>query len=98
MATAKFYDDKIAAILEKQKVQYAHAIGQFGVNQARAINPVKTGASKSAKAYRVLKDKVQIYAPLDYDIWLERRYGILKIALEEVSRVAEPLAKRVFRI
>lgn len=95
----KFYDKEFLSKMDKQKKQYLLALGEVGKNQAASITPVRTGASKNAKNYRITKvNQVQIFAPLDYDRFLERRFAILKLTLEYISNVAELLAKKVFRV
>lgn len=73
-----FNHDEVMKMFEKKRKKFLVMTGEMGANLAAINSRVDTGASQSAKRYEMTaKDTVIIEAPMEYDVYLERRYGIM---------------------
>jgi hypothetical protein len=87
----EFNHNAVMKMFEQKRQKFLTKTGLQGENIA-ALNigrdgkaHVDTGASKNAKYFKLDgKDKVLIYAPLTYDVYLERRYGIMAKTEDEL--------------
>ncbi len=76
--TVEFNHGEVMKLFEGKRQKFLTKTGFQGVVLSAVNSRVDTGASQSAKQFKFTgKDKIQIQAPLDYDLYLERRYGIL---------------------
>jgi hypothetical protein len=83
--TVEFNQDAVMRMFEQKRQKFLTKTGLQGENLAVVNSRVDTGASKNAKYFKLDgKDKVLIYAPLSYDVYLERRYGIMAKTRDEL--------------
>lgn len=83
--TVEFNQDAVMRMFEQKRQKFLAKTGLQGENLAAVNSRVDTGASKNAKYFKLDgKDKVLIYAPLTYDVYLERRYGIMEKSKDEL--------------
>jgi len=76
--TVEFNHDNVMKMFEAKRKKFLVMTGEMGANLAAVNSRVDTGASQSAKNYQMTaKDTVIIEAPMEYDVYLERRYGIM---------------------
>lgn len=95
--TVDFNHSKVMEMYEKKRRKFLIMTGEQGANLAALKSRVDTGASQSAKQYRLVdKQTVLIEAPLEYDIYLERRYGIMAKVEDELIPHMERYEKAVF--
>jgi len=95
--TVEFNHDAVMKMYEAKRRKFLIMTGEQGANLAALKSRVDTGASQSAKQYRFTGiDKVIIEAPLEYDIYLERRYGIMAKVEDELIPHMERYEKAVF--
>ena len=88
--TVEFNHDSIMKMYEGKRKKFLTMTGHQGANLAAINSRVDTGASQMAKKYTftepgskaTFKDRVFIVAPMEYDIYLEYRYGTMK-AIED---------------
>jgi len=83
--TVEFNHEAVMKMYEAKRKKFLTMTGHQGANLAAINSRVDTGTSQSAKSFSftepgskaTFKDRVYIIAPLEYDIYLERRYGIM---------------------
>ena len=76
--TVEFNHEAVMKEFEIKQKKFLTKTGFMGVVLAATNSRVDTGASQSGKQFKfTAKDKIEIQAPLDYDPYLEKRYGIL---------------------
>jgi hypothetical protein len=76
--TVEFNHTEVMQHFEKKRKKFLTMTGEMGASLAAINSRVDTGASQSAKRYELTaKDTVIIEAPLEYDVYLERKYGVL---------------------
>ena len=74
----EFNHAKVMEMFEKKRKKLLTMTGQMGQSLAAINSRVDTGASQNAKNYQFkAKDTIIIEAPMEYDVYLERRYGIM---------------------
>jgi hypothetical protein len=89
--TVEFNYESVMKMFEQKRTKFLTKIGLQGENIA-SLNVgrdgkahIDIGTSKNAKYFELDgKDKVLIYAPLTYDVYLERRYGIMAKTRDEL--------------
>jgi len=76
--TVEFNHDAVMKLFRSKQKKLLTMTGHQGANLAAINSRVDTGASQSAKRFEFKdQDTIIIEAPLEYDIYLERRYGIM---------------------
>jgi hypothetical protein len=101
--TVEFNHDAVMRMFEQKRKKFLTKTGLQGENIA-SLNigqdgkaHIDTGASKNAKYFKLDgKDKVLIYAPLSYDVYLERRYGIMAKTLDELIPYMAKFEEEIF--
>ena len=77
--TVEYNPNAVMNMFEAKRKKFLTMTGHQGANLAAINSRVDTGASQSAKGFRLVgTDTVHIIAPLDYDLYLERKYGIMR--------------------
>lgn len=86
--SVEFNRPEVMQMFESKRKRFLTKTGLMGANIAAVNSRVDTGASQNAKQYRLFPEgdmsKVRIEAPLEYDIYLERRYGIMAKTTDEL--------------
>jgi hypothetical protein len=101
--TVEFNQSAVMQMFEQKRKKFLTKTGLMGENIA-SLNigqdgkaHVDTSASKNAKYFKPDgKDKVLIYAPLTYDVYLERRYGIMEKSKDELIPYMEKFEAEIF--
>ena len=76
--SVEFNHAAVMAMFEAKRKKFLTMSGIQGANLAAINSRVDTGASQNAKNYQFkAKDTIIIEAPMEYDVYLERRYGIM---------------------
>ena len=76
--TVKFDHNEVIKMYEDKRKKFLTKTGFQGVVLAAINSKVDTGASQNAKQFVFTSpDTIRIEAPLEYDVYLERRYGIM---------------------
>jgi len=84
--TVDFNHDSVMKMYEAKRKKFLVMTGHQGQNLAALNSRVDTGLSQSAKGFKLVDDdKVWITTGTDYDIYLERRYGIMKKTEDELK-------------
>jgi len=74
----EFDHSKVMAMFELKRKKLLTMTGQMGQSLAAINSRVDTGASQNSKNFQfTAKDTIIIEAPMEYDVYLERRYGIM---------------------
>lgn len=95
--TVEFNHDDVMRMFEQKRTKFLTKTGIMGENIAAINSRVRTGASKNAKYFKLDgKDKVLIYAPLTYDVYLERRYGIMAKTEDELIPYMAKFEEEIF--
>lgn len=82
----EFNHDTVMKMFEQKRKRFLTQTGIMGANLAAINSRVDTGASQNAKQYRLVGvDKVNIEAPMEYDLYLERRYGVLAKTQQQLN-------------
>lgn len=83
---------------EKNKDAFLKSLSIISTNEARAQSRVDTGLSRSSKFSTIeFDDTIVTQAPVEYDIYLEYRYGIMAKALVETAKKIPTLIRKVFK-
>lgn len=101
--TVKMNHSAVMNEFEKKRTVFLTKTGIMGVNIA-ALNMgkdgkrhVDTGLSSNAKQFtRTEKDTIRLEAPIEYDAYLESRFGILRKSLDELIPFMEKFEAEVF--
>lgn len=89
--------NKVTEMFDKKRRKLLVMTGEQGANLAAINSRVDTGASQSAKQYSFKnKETVIIEAPLLYDIYLERRYGIMATTQDQLMPFISRYERSVF--
>jgi hypothetical protein len=102
--TVEFNHDAVMRMFEQKRKKFLTKTGLQGENLAVVNSRVDTGASKNAKYFSLndpttvakFKDRVFILAPLTYDVYLERRYGIMAKTLDELIPYMAKFEEEIF--
>jgi len=102
--TVEWYGEKVIAEYKNRRKKFLKACGMAGEALAVMNQPphIDTGASINAKTHKLIgDDRVEIIAPLFYDVYLEqlsgeRRYGIMAKTLDELPEVMYKLERQYF--
>lgn len=83
---------------DRKKNTFLNSLAIVSTNEARAQSRVDTGLSKSSKFSTVQSnDEVLTQAPVEYDIYLEYRYGVMSKSLMETIKKIPTLLRKVFK-
>ena len=83
--SVEFNHDAVMQIFDKKRQVFLTKTAHMGVSLAAVNSRVRTGASQNAKQFKIIgNDTVRIEAPLSYDVYLERRFGIMKKTEDEL--------------
>lgn len=89
--------NKVTEMFDKKRQKLLIMTGEQGANIAAENSRVDTGASRNAKQYKIIdKETIHIEAPLLYDIYLERRYGIMAITQDLLMPYISRYERAVF--
>lgn len=91
-------------MFEKKRQKFLTRTGFQGVVLAAINSRVDTGLSQSAKQFSFkepgsvasFKDRIFIEAPLSYDVYLERRFGIMAKTEDELIPYMERFERESF--
>jgi hypothetical protein len=77
--------DEVIQMFKKKQEKLLTKTGFQGVVLAAINSRVDTGLSQNSKKFKfVAPDKIWIEAPVFYDLYLERRYGIMAKTQDEI--------------
>ena len=101
--SVEFNHDAVMQMFEKKRLVFLTKTGHMGCSIA-ALNVgedgerhVDTGLSSVSKQFRIVsKDTIRIEAPLSYDVYLERRFGIMKKTEDELIPYMEKFEVEAF--
>ncbi len=94
----EFTEKEFLKKLESNKKLFLRKSGEASVNDAAANSHVKTGLSRNSKRFDFIDgNSIEVIAPLDYDVYLERRFAIMKLSLLRVKNQLDEIAKRIFK-
>jgi hypothetical protein len=101
--TVEFNHESVMKMFEQKRQKFLTKTGLQGENIA-SLNVgrdgkahIDIGTSKNAKYFGPEgDDKVLIYAPLTYDVYLERRYGIMSKTLDELKPYITKFKAEIF--
>jgi hypothetical protein len=95
--TVEFNHETVMKMFEQKRQKFLTKTGLQGENLAAVNSRVDIGNSKNAKYFGPEgDDKVLIYAPLTYDVYLERRYGIMSKTLDELKPYITKFKAEIF--
>ena len=97
--TVEWYGEKVLAEYKNRRKKFLKACGMAGEALAVMNQPphIDTGASINAKTHKMIgDDRAEVIAPLFYDVYLERRYGIMAKTLDELPEVMYKLERQYF--
>ena len=95
--TVEFDRNKLLNIAERNQKKFLVSIGETGASLAAINSRVDTGASQNAKNYQLKdKDTVIVEAPMQYDIYLERRFGIMAKTLHQLKPFIKKFEESIF--
>ena len=97
--TVELYEEKVIAEYKNRRKKFLKACGMAGEALAVMNQPphIDTGASINAKTHKLIgDDRAEVIAPLFYDVYLERRYGIMAKTLDELPEVMYKLERQYF--
>ncbi len=97
--TVELYEEKVLAEYKNRRKKFLKACGMAGEALAVMNQPphIDTGASINAKTHKLIgDDRAEVIAPLFYDVYLERRYGIMAKTLDELPEVMYKLERQYF--
>ena len=97
--TVEWYEEKVIEEYKNRRKKFLKACGMAGEALAVSNQPphIDTGASINAKTHKLIgDDRAEIIAPLFYDVYLERRYGIMAKTLDELPEVMYKLERQYF--
>ena len=88
----------VAKDIRKREMLFLEALAAVSTNNAKAQSRVDTGLSRSSKYTEIDYNKKTIFtkAPVNYDIFLEYRYGqMAKALLQTISQIPQ-VARKYF--
>ena len=97
--TVELYEEKVIAEYKNRRKKFLKACGMAGEALAVMNQPphIDTSTSINAKTHDPKgDDTMHIIAPLFYDVYLERRYGIMAKTLDELPEVMYKLERQYF--
>ena len=97
--TVEWYGEKVIEEYKNRRKKFLKASGMAGEALAVRNQPphIDTGASVNAKTHKLIgDDRVEIIAPLFYDVYLEQRYGIMAKTLDELPEIMYQLEGKIF--
>ena len=97
--TVEWYGEKVIAEYKNRRKKFLKACGMAGEALAVMNQPphIDTGASVNAKTHKLIgDDRVEVIAPLFYDVYLEQRYGIMAKTLDELPEIMYQLEGKIF--
>lgn len=97
--TVEWYGEKVIEEYKNRRKKFLKASGMAGEALAVRNQPphIDTGASINAKTHKMIgDDRAEVIAPLFYDVYLERRYGIMAKTLDELPEVMYKLERQYF--
>ena len=97
--TVEWYGEKVLADYNNRRKKFLKASGMAGEALAVMNQPphIDTGASINAKTHKMIgDDRAEVIAPLFYDVYLERRYGIMAKTLDELPEIMYQLEGKIF--
>ena len=97
--TVEWYGEKVLADYKNRRKKFLKASGMAGEALAVMNQPphIDTSTSINAKTHDPKgDDTMHIIAPLFYDVYLERRYGIMAKTLDELPEVMYKLERQYF--
>ena len=93
----EFNHSEVMKMFEKKRQKFLTRTGFQGVVLAAINSRVDTGLSQSSKQFRIIKpDTIRIEAPLSYDVYLERRFGIMAKTEDELIPYMERFEAEAF--
>ena len=97
--TVEWCGEKVIAEYKNRRKKFLKASGMAGEALAVMNQPphIDTGASINAKTHKLIgDDRAEVIAPLFYDVYLERRYGIMAKTLDELPEIMYQLEGKIF--
>ena len=97
--TVEWYGEKVISEYKNRRKKFLKASGMAGEALAVMNQPphIDTGASVNAKTHKLIgDDRAEVIAPLFYDVYLERRYGIMAKTLDELPEIMYQLEGKIF--
>lgn len=97
--TIEWHGEMVIAEYKKRRKKFLKASGMAGEALAVMNQPphIDTGASINAKTHKLIgDDRAEVIAPLFYDVYLERRYGIMAKTLDELPEIMYQLEGKIF--
>ena len=92
-----FNHGEVMKMFEKKRQKLLTKTGFQGVVLAAVNSRVDTGLSQSSKQFKFVKpDTIHLEAPLSYDVYLERRYGIMAKTKDELIPYMEKFEAEIF--
>jgi hypothetical protein len=93
--TVKDDTDKFKKAVDQNTLNFLKNASLLHVENAKKNSRVDTGRSRDSKTalINILKKSFRVIAPLFYDIFLERRYGIMKKTQKESRSSTKQILK-----